>query len=319
VDGSLFDRRHANEIIRQSREGVAHVWADVRSFQFKWIVPYETVFSTRIVRNPVTWVTLLFGFAPLLAGFLVASQDQLLAWLLTYFALAWAAYFYTVVAKRATDLPVGLGTAGFTTLVGFQIVLWLKQVPPLSLFYGMITQAGFERLLGFVFGVALNEELVKALPVLLLAFYLRRIEKPLDGIFYGAMSGLGFALREASHFIVHAQNANAILYQALLRTTTLPFLHATWTGISGYFIALAIVSRHRRAALCVLGIAVAATLHGSYDFASEQVVSVGIAAFVYLLFISYIDRSQDMVQELEKTEEARNRIDPARQPQRQSP
>jgi RsiW-degrading membrane proteinase PrsW (M82 family) len=92
------------------------------------------------------------------------------------------------------------------------------------------------------------------------------------------------------------------LAQMLLRTTTLPFLHATWTAIAGYFVALAVIDKRRRVALCVLGISVSAVLHGCYDFTvnGDSMVSLFIAAFVYLLFISYIERSQDMVKELEK-------------------
>ena len=64
---------HADEVLKQSRDAVAGVWTDVRSFDFKWIVPYETAFSPKILSNTTTWVMLLFGFAPLL-GFYVAHN-----------------------------------------------------------------------------------------------------------------------------------------------------------------------------------------------------------------------------------------------------
>jgi len=292
---------HRADFIRQSGEAVADVWTDLRSFDFKWIVPYRTAVSATVLWNPITWMTLGFGFVPLLAGFAVANLDELLTWLLTYFGVAWGLYFYAVVARRTAPLLLGLIAAVLTLVIGFQLVLWLKAVPPLSLLYALtLFRSPGARFVGFVLGVALNEEVIKAAPVLVLAFVLRRIEKPMDGMYCGALSGVAFAVREAHYYIAHAGNMNAILYQALLRTTTLPFLHATWTGISGYFIGLAVLAPGRRAALCVAGIAVAAVLHGSYDFSSEQLISVGIAAFVYLLFISYIERSQEMVQELRR-------------------
>ena len=297
--------RQQADFIRHSRDAAADVWSDLGTFEFKWVVPYKTALSATVLQNPVTWITLGFGFVPLVAGFVVENLDQLLAWLLTYFGVAWAMFFYAIVARRTASLVAGLSAAAVTLILGFQLVLWVKAVPPLSLLYGLtVSHNGVVRLAGFVLGVALSEEVIKAAPILLLAFWVRRIEKPMDGIFCGALSGIAFAIREAHYYIAHAGNMNALLYQALLRTTTLPFLHATWTGITGYFIALAVLAPRRRAALCVMGIATAAVLHGSYDFSSEHPISVVVAAFVYLLFISYIERSQQMVRELHHLEQA---------------
>jgi RsiW-degrading membrane proteinase PrsW (M82 family) len=299
-----FGRRHAENILKHSGEGVAHVWADVRSFNFKWIVPYETAVSPRILRNPSTWVMLAFGFTPLLGDIVLTSLQQLVVSLVVYFALAWAAYFYVFVAERTTELKVGVATAAFTIVIGVPFGMLLKRTPPMSLFYGMTAaQGSFERLVGSILADGLNEELLKVLPLVLLAFRLGKIKKPLDGMFYGALSGLGFAVFEGYRYITHAQSADEVVFQALVRTTSLPFLHATFTAISGYFIALAVVNRRRRAALSLLGIATAAVLHGSYDFATG-IVRVAVAAFAYLLFISYADRSQKMVEELEQAEAA---------------
>src|ERR1700719_1108753 len=96
----MFDQRRAQNLLDHTGETVAGFWADVRSFDFRWIVPYEAVFSARILRNPTTWVMFFFGFAPLLGFFVAGSESQIMGWMLAYFALAWAAYFYLVVAKQ---------------------------------------------------------------------------------------------------------------------------------------------------------------------------------------------------------------------------
>jgi RsiW-degrading membrane proteinase PrsW (M82 family) len=291
------------QLLRHSRDAVADVWTDLRSFQLKWIVPYETVFSRRVLRNATTWIMLLFGFAPLLGFYVATSTFQLMAWLLTYFALAWAVYFYVAVAKRRSSLVIGFAVAIFTAFIGCQIDIWLKTVPPLVWLYSMANeQRGIASLLGNIFGVGLNEEFWKAVPVLIAAFVVRRVAKPLDGLFYGALSGLGFAVREGFKYLGGAVDGGDLLHQTLIRTTTSAFLHATWAGIAGYFIALGVVSAERRGALCILGIAIAAALHGWYDFAVLHVFAVAIAALAYLLLISYIDRSQDMVHHLERLE-----------------
>jgi RsiW-degrading membrane proteinase PrsW (M82 family) len=291
--------QRSQDLLKQSGHAVADVWTDVRSFDLDWILPYRTAFSARLITSPTTWMSLLFGFVPLVGGFFIGDENQLLAWLVMYSGAAWTVYFYLVVAKRASSLVLGLAAGVFTILIGYPLLLMTRPIPPLSWMYDAITpQESVGRFIGYVLAVGPHEELVKALPVLVLAFGLRRVSKPMDGLFYGALSGVALAGREAQQYIAQMNNINAVLYQALLRSTTLPFLHATWTGIAGYFIGLAVVSRTRRAGLCVLGIAIAAVLHGVFDFASERVASVAIAAFVYLLFTSYIDRSNEMVRGL---------------------
>ncbi len=300
-----FHRRHAQDLFKGAGENLAGVWSDLRSFDFKWIVPYQALFSTRILRNPTSWVMLLFGFTPLLGFYIAGSESQLIGWMLAYFALAWAAYFYIVVAGRNCDLRVGLGVALFTTFIGNPVHLWVAHLRPLTWFVALATHhTGLTGLIGWLVGIGANEEFWKALPVLLAAFCLRRINKPLDGLFYGALSGLGFAVREGMYFLGLAHGANEMLRQVLVRTTEAPFIHATYTAISGYFIALAVLSRRRRAALCVLGIAVPAVLHGCFDFLGDHVIAIAVAAIAYLLLISYIDRSQEMLAQLQRAEAA---------------
>lgn len=274
-------------------------WNAGHTFEFRAVVPYETLLSERIVRNPSTWVMLVFGFAPLLGFYLAASMFQLFAWLLTYFALVWTAYFYVAVTRRSGDLRIGLAIALFTGFIGCQLDIWVRSVPPVSLLYALAaTHQGITSVTAYIAGVGLNEEFFKSLPVMLVAFRFRRDTKPLDGLFFGAMSGLGFAVREGFKYMGNAADTSDALHQALIRTTTTPFLHATWAGIAGYFIGVAAVRKHRPALLTLVGVGVAATLHGSYDFLDTRVTAVGVAALAYLLFVAYLDRSQAMAREL---------------------
>jgi RsiW-degrading membrane proteinase PrsW (M82 family) len=226
----------------------------------------------------------------------VGSLEHELQFLMAYFALAWTAYFYAIVAERSTNLWLGLDTSVFTIVIGVPFGRFLRYTV-LPVFYGMTTSTSdVMRLIGQIFSNGLNEELLKALPLIVLAFGLRRIKKPLDGVFYGALSGVGFAAWEGYWVITKSQATGDVFLQVvLLRCTTLPFLHAIFTGISGYFIAVACKSR--RFALCIAGLALASTLHGCYDFASNM-VDVLIAAFTYLLLNFYVKQSQQPAQEL---------------------
>lgn len=279
---------------------------DIRSFSFKWVVPIDTALSPDFVRNRSVWVMLLFGFFPLIALTfqLVATLQGFAQLLEIYFALAWACYFYYFVARRSTDIATGAGVMFFTAFIGIQGVLAAQQLPGIDWLYaglpGMAEGGDPVRaLIGFVCGVGPVEETCKAVPVILLAFAMRKIEKPIDGIFYGAMSGLGFAITEGTGYIMRQ---DAGMYNVLIRGTSLPFLHALWSAIAGYFVALAAIHRSRGPALVVLGLLVAAVLHGLYDFTSSGMAGVLMCAFTYLLFVSYMERSQSMVAELQAAE-----------------
>ena len=277
---------------------------DIRSFDFKWVVPVDTALSPDFIRNRSVWGMLVFGFLPLAALILqvVTTAMGFLHLLEIYFGLAWACYYYYFVARRSVDLKIGLGVMAFTALIGVNLVLMVQTLPVLSWLYQGLGEGGdaMRSLLGFVLGVGPNEELFKALPVILVAFSMRRVEKPIDGIFYGAMSGLGFAISEGVGYVA---KADLPLWQMLVRGTSLPFLHSLWSAIAGYFIALAVINRSRAPALVVTGLMVSAVLHGVYDWTSGGLLGLLMCAFTYLLFVSYMERSQAMVAEMQLAEQ----------------
>ena len=277
--------------------------SDIRGFSFRWVVPIDTALSPALLRNPTVWVMLLFGFYPLLAMplKLITSVEDLARTLVIYCALAWAGYFYYFVCKRSVDYLWGGAVMLFTAFVGIRLVYVLWGIPPFT-FLRPMTDEGHDlvsHLVGYTFGVGVIEELTKAVPVLVLAYAMARVEKPLDGLFFGAMSGLGFGIAEGTQYIL-APGANVV--SVLLRLTTLPFAHALWAGIVGYFVGLAQINKKRGIALIVIGYAVSVVCHGAYD-ALGGILSLCVAAFTYLLFSAYLERSQQMVTELAQAEQ----------------
>jgi len=236
----------------------------------------------------VTWAVALFGLAPLLLIAVDSSLEQRLGCLMVYLALAWAGYFFMIVERRAS-LTLGLGVASFTVAVGVPLGALLVRNPPLSFADAMTADPSIgRRFVGLLLADGLNEELLKALPLWLLAFGLRRIDEPSDGVFYGAMSGLGFTAFEGYRAIALAPDPHEMATQMLVRTTALPFLHATFTGIDGCFIALAAQRRDLRVGFCVLGLVVSSTIHGVYDIspASARFFVAGSAYMVLRLCVS---------------------------------
>lgn len=276
---------------------------DIKSFQFKWVVPTDTALSPEFIRNPSVWVMLLFGFLPL-ASFLlqlVTTGPGFLVMLEIYFALAWGFYYYYFVARCSVDIRLGAAVMAFTALIGVKGVQMVQTLPLLSWLYDGVDgkHDAMRGLMGFVLGVGPVEEGFKAIPVLALALVWNKIEKPIDGIFYGACSGLGFAIAEG---VIYVGNAQMPIVQMLIRGTSLPFLHSLWSAIVGYFIALAAINRSRAPALVVTGFLVSVVLHGVYDFVSDGLLGIVMCAFTYLLFVSYMERSQAMVAEIQIAE-----------------
>lgn len=277
--------------------------ADIRSFNFKWIVPIDTALSPQLLQNRTVWIMLIFGFYPLLAAQfnLIHRQEDAILPLGIYCALAWSGYFYYFVCKRSVDFRTGAAVTAFTAIVGIRLALLLWTVPPFSNLQDLKgdDSDAIAHFVGFTLGTGVIEEFCKALPVLLLAYAMRVIEKPLDGIFFGAMSGLGFGITEGSSYI---QMGGGNVVMVLLRTTTLPFMHALWAATVGYFIGLAQINRSRGAALVLIGYAVAVVGHGTYDTFANGPLGLALAALSYLLFAAYLERSQQMVSELQRAE-----------------
>jgi len=262
------------------------------------IFPRDASLFLKLQRDPGVWVMLIFGLAPIAFNLFFPDGETQALLISAYFTLAWVAYFYVVVGKRTVNLWLGLGSALFMLLVGVPIGRFLH-FNVLMPFYEMTNSpSALVRWAGNVLSHGLNEEAMKAISVLLLAFAFRQVKKPIDGIFYGALSGLGFAAWEGHKLIVEAQTPAVMMITVAIRSVSNCLLHASYTGISGYFIAIAALSR-RRIALSSLGILIAILLHGTFDFhADVSPVALITAATTYVLCRYLVARSYQMGEEL---------------------
>ncbi len=254
----------------------------------RWIV-LDQASLLKTLQSPGIWMMFLFGIAPLAFNSFAGIREQLLLFLVVYCSLAWAVYFYLFLTHKTSNLWLGIGAAVFTILVGVPFGRLLKHTL-FAPFYNLAdSPSDLLRLVGDVLSHGLTEELLKALPIVLLTYGIFRAKRPADGAFYGALSGLGFAAWEGYKFMVQNQSGPEALMETLLRTTTLPFLHASFSAIAGYFVALSRFTR-QRAAICATGIAIAATLHGLYDFQTGK-GQVAVAAFTFLVLTLYLNRA----------------------------
>lgn len=136
----------------------------------------------------------------------------------------------------------------------------------------------------------LVEETAKAAALILLfLFWRREIDSPLDGIIYGAMVGMGFAVVENVFYFVSAyQESGRDAWSTLIIVRAIIFglNHALYTAMIGLGVALAWLSRNPAVRILapLVGWAVAVALHSLHNV----VVSLeGSLALFLSLFIDW--------------------------------
>jgi protease PrsW len=236
------------------------------------------------------------GLAPaFLITFTMASYLTFYA-ISLYFSVIWALFFhYLFGTKQVENKKVVF--LFFLSQITASILVNVQVIPPLSWLYGM-TQSGsiIGRMIGFIFGVGVTEEVIKALPLL---YFLRKAKEPIlpqTLVYYGMISGLGFGLLEGVLYQTTTNvelEYNVAFFMNIARLTTLPFLHSIWAGIAGYFVAFANLYPRNRQGLYIIAIAIPAILHGLYDTFGWNFIGLAIMVFSVFLLVYYLKKSRD--------------------------
>ena len=247
----------------------------------------------------------------------VSTFDQV-AWIFAaYFAIAWLLLLGVIVRPEHVTRMM---------LVVLTVIALATQVP-LAVALEVALHGSNANLGPSIFTVGIPEELAKALPILavtLIYWRRRRDLMPRDYLFLGAVSGLVFGASEVVHYftvngvnafyatvhsdgpsITHLMNAGhstsdsvfsvligPVLYFTLefvWRFVTDPITHACWSGLTGYFIGLAVTGRHKWYHVAWMGVAIAAILHGLNDWSRVNGHPVWIIVVVLsgVLFLGY--------------------------------
>lgn len=177
-------------------------------------------------------------------------------------------------------------------------VVWdILGLPRFNPFY-VLTQTVFPiNIVGYVLGVGLTEEFGKMIPLLFILWKTKEPLIPQTMVFYGLMSGISFGVYEGVQYqmTVNAQQAYDVsFFLNIARLTSLPFLHACWCGITGYFLSFAHLYPKYRRSLYALAICVPSVLHGLYDSASNiWGVHLIIVVVGLMLLMVYLKQSVD--------------------------
>lgn len=116
-------------------------------------------------------------------------------------------------------------------------------------------------LLYAVLAIGPIEEIAKLLPFLLIIVRLQEFDEPLDGIIYASFIGLGYAAVENWQYLDYLTPL-----EAALRGFASPIVHMLFASIWGYWVAQAVFQDRSMIRGAAIGLAIAALLHGLYDF-----------------------------------------------------
>lgn len=227
--------------------------------------------------------------------------------------IAGIAYYYVYqLCGKHKPWWLLLGSAMMTAVLAVPLVRLFA-----PLFYGILAgwvtgENLFASFIEQTLGTGLLEELVKALPILVVYGWgllsAKRetigVWEPLDGILLGTASAIGFTLVETLGFYVPATIQNTAIQAgtAVANLAGLQLLiprilgsvcgHMAYSGYLGYFIGLSVLKPRRRWQILAVGYLTSAGLHGTWNttggfLANKISPFVGLVALAFIGVLSY--------------------------------
>lgn len=285
------------------------VFADLRSMDFKAeIAPVDSKTLALIKKDFVFWAVSILAIVPLVLVTLNDTQSQLTGFLL-FFAAIWGVIFKKFIIDEDSGWLLPIVALFFTGIIGTRVMLFTYEYLPG--FYTKLPSSEniFVAFIGGIFQTGICEELCKIVPVLIYIFWKKGAAQPLTIVLIGVFSGLGFAAFENMHYANNAvlnsayltynhgaaglqEGVTGAMVNVLLRSMSLVFGHAVYSGTFAYFIALGRITQNRRMALALVGLLVAATIHGLYNsfWLVQNTLPAIVTATAFMLFYSYLTR-----------------------------
>lgn len=284
--------------LRQARlkpyvENRGNIFSQLSAIGSELIFPRTTLLSKQFLSDTRLLILALVGLLPM-----VIMNIPLGGWFLfyevsLYFSIIWGLFFYASFKTPQVKLKTTLNVFFLTQLCVF--LVWdILGLPCLNPFYVLCDVAFPLNIGGFTLGVGLTEEFAKMTPLLII---LKRAKEPLipqTMVFYGLMSGIAFGVYEGVQYqmTVNAeQSYDVSFFLNIARLTSLPFLHACWCGIAGYFLSFAHLYPKYRRGLYVLAIMIPMLIHGLYDtFSDVRFLSLVFVFLGLMLLIVYLKK-----------------------------
>jgi RsiW-degrading membrane proteinase PrsW (M82 family) len=283
---------------------------------FEILIPVKTWLRDAGWRQGLRLLVIAYALLPLVFLALFSSSSSLgvpgFAYSL-YVAPLWAIAFWLLLRPGRI--------AALEIYVGIAIVIWVTvwlYVVTININDQLVNAVRNRNFLAAL-AVGYNEEITKALPILLAALILLKFRATkLDvrmWMFLGTISGLTFGVLEERLYtelaIAQVASANAVsqadagVLDFAFRVFVDGFEHAVWAGVSAFFIGIAINYPRRRWQLILLGISMVAVLHGLNDWSVSTFNSywpgIFIQAVSLLLFLGYTMSASSIERQVRQT------------------
>jgi RsiW-degrading membrane proteinase PrsW (M82 family) len=274
--------------LKVHRENKGNIASQLSAIGSELIFPKTSLLSKQFITDQRFLILALVGLLPMvimqipLGGFFIFYEVSL------YFSIIWGLFFYASFKTPQVRLKTTLLVFFLTQI--FVFIAWdLFGLPRINPFYVFVNTVFPLNIAGFILGVGLTEELAKLIPLLII---LRRAKEPLipqTVVYYGLMSGIAFGVYEGVQYqmTVNAeQSYDVSFFLNIARLTSLPFLHACWCGIAGYFLSFAHLYPKYRKGLYLLALTIPAIIHGLYDSISNYPIVPLVLVFFGLLLLT---------------------------------
>ena len=274
-----------------------NIFSQIQSFGLNLLLPKDSISFKTLKEDSKLIIISLVGLAPAFLIRITGATVITFYVIALYFSLIWGLFFYSVFKTNQVSIKkTVLIFFSVQILIFFSVfVLDINQFNP---FYRLIEEGNsfVNQVIGFVLGVGIFEELVKLLPVYFFLKYSKEPLLPQTVVFYGLISGIGFGVFEGVIYQISVNSKldyNTSFFMNIARLTSLPFLHAVWTGISSYFISFSFLYPIKRYSMWLLAIFIPALLHGLYDVFTWSLIGLFIAYLGVALLIIYLKKAKD--------------------------
>jgi RsiW-degrading membrane proteinase PrsW (M82 family) len=283
-----------------------NIFSQFKDIGRELLIPNDVFSMQEIFRDKRLLILALIGLAP---AFLIRFS---LIPIITFYAIAlyfsaiWGLFFFYLFKTNQVFAKTTI-IIFFLSQAFVFIMFDIGKLPNwhiISFFYSLIeSKVWIIRLTGFIFGVGICEEFVKAIPLFIFLFRAKEPIIPQTMVFYGLISGIAFGVYEGVQYQTtintQLEYSNAF-FMNITRLTSLPFLHAIWTGIAGYFIAFAALYPKYRISLFFLSIFIPALIHGFYNTLGWSLAGLILTLLGVILLMSYLRQGVNYQSKLSK-------------------
>ena len=287
--------------IQQEEEQLSDVFFNFFKLQTVFINPFKYI-GLNHKDNTVLYIFLAIILIPFMG--LLTRQIPLFSYCVFgfYFASIWALILYKVIGTKQTDLKKSLSIGLLTIIASIIVITLFHQTSIWTEFTKFINSDNFVvRFIGMLVGVSLLEEGLKQVFVYITINKGKEITLPRTAIFYGMIAGLAFGIFEGVEYQVGLNktlNTDDNYFLNIIRLTSLPFFHAIWAGIGGYFASLSFLELKYKYSFRLMGLFIPATLHALYNTFGLNIFGILTLILSAILLTIYLTKNDLVVKQI---------------------